>query len=68
MEINSAYCEHGPLDGCQPFEERKWLRRNLSPSVAAFTPVLGKDERPILSIAEAGMLAASETVPSCHSF
>jgi hypothetical protein len=41
-----AYYAIGPFDGCQPFEERRWLRRNLSPSVAACDPVLGKDERP----------------------
>src|ERR1039458_9690166 len=41
-----AYCKAGPLDGCQLFEERRWLIRNLSPLVADGNPVLGKDERP----------------------
>ena len=41
-----AYCEAGPFDGWQPFEERRWLIRNFSPSVACGYPVLGKDERP----------------------
>jgi hypothetical protein len=37
--------QRGPSDGCQPTEERRWLRCNLR--VVAFCPVLGKDGRPI---------------------
>ena len=49
IEWHQAYYESGPLDGCQLFEERRWLIRDFTPSVADGNPVLGKDERPTFS-------------------
>ena len=48
-QSNGRILNPGPFDGCQSFEERRWLIRNFSPSVADGYPVLGKDERPHLS-------------------
>jgi len=46
IEEYGAYYESGSLDGCQPFEERRWLPHNLLPRVVGLCPVLGMDERP----------------------
>jgi hypothetical protein len=47
LESIGRIVKHGPLDECQSFEKRRWLKTTAF-GLWDFAPVLGKDERPTL--------------------